>query len=902
MKDSQWDKIKTIVDTAMVLAGEEKESYLKTACQGSPDLLKEVQELLRSIEESEKINFLEPLSGRYQELIVADIGDDVENTYTGATYIGKEFGAYRILESIGEGGMGTVYKAERTDGEFHHTVAIKLIKQGVDSKENIRRFKMEREVLARLNHPNIAQLFDGGVTPEGIPYLVMEFVDGVPIDQYCNKHRLTIDERLNLFKKVCAAVQYAHNNLVIHRDLKNQNIFVNQNGVVKILDFGVAKLLADPLDGTTLVETQPGQRFWTPQYAAPEQVKGAAITTATDIYTLGILLYKLLVDAYPLDLKEKNLMEISRAVQEEAAVPPSKKIQQEDLKTCAYLRRISTSELVKTLSGDLDALTLKAIRKEPEYRYHSVGQLLDDLDNYQKKLPLVARNDTIKYRIGKLFRRHKMGISVAAVFLILAIGFAVFYSYRITAERTQAQLEAEKATEVTEFMLGLFEAGNPNEAMGDTLTARHLLRLGTEQARALNRQPEVQAQMLGVIGRAYYSLALYENADTLFTQALQINRQTYGEVHPEVAKSQRNIADLYRAQGVFNIADSLYSEVLVMQENLFGEDSPEIAQTLNSLAITLRHMGEYETADSLYNKALTIRKTSLGTSHPLVSESLSGLASTRYFLGDYETSENYYREALQIQRNTLPENHSRIATTLNDLGALLDSKADYEAAESLYLEALQIQTALYGDVHPYVALTMNNLAVTMANQGKMKEAQETYHKVLEIQRKLLGEQHPRIALTLNNLGMSFYFNGDYASAEPYLREAVVMSEAILDKNHPDVGSNLNNLAQTLFNLGQLTEASQLQERAVSIHQRAFTKPHPRLARSIHNLAKIKVKQHLFAESERLFLEALEQRVELLGNDHPDTQTSFRYLAELYDTWNKPEKAAEYRALIASRND
>lgn len=725
-----------------MLSGQEKESYLISACHESPDLYNEVQELLQSIEKSDKENFLEPLSRGYQE-IIADMGDDTKKSGTDKTFIGKEFGAYRITECIGEGGMGAVYKADRTGGDFHHTVAIKLIKQGLNSKENIRRFKIEREVLAGLNHPNIAQLYDGGINSEGVPYLVMEFVDGIPIDQYCNEHHLTIDERLTLFKDVCSAIQYAHNNLVIHRDLKNQNVFVNRNGVVKILDFGVAKLLTTPLDGSTLLTTQPGQRFWTPQYAAPEQVKGATITTATDIYMLGVLLYKLLTNAYPLNLKEKNLVEIGKAIQEETAIAPSKRIQQSTLKLCASQRCITPLELIKTLDGDLDALILKAIRKEPNYRYHSVGQLLDDLDHYNNNLPLIARNDTVKYRLRKLYRRHKMEIMAVAAFLVLIIGSVTFYSYSITAERAvtlqerdRAVTEAEKAEQVTRFLIELFENANPMVTQNREITAGELLELGSKRAAMLDDQPEIRAQMLHTIGTAFYALGRLDEANSVFQEQTDILRGYLGETHHTVATGINELGWIRLVQGNYADATELFEEAIRLQRGTVDEADPNLAKSLHGLGLALNGEGQTARAEELLKKAIEMRREFFVDDHADLAHVINDMGIIMLGKGDYSSAEEYFRDAITMRENVFGPLHPLVADSRKQLAGILILTGNLTEAEEILINVIENQTRVLEENHPEVAGSYHTLAIILKEMERFDEAALYSHKAVEAVKNL----------------------------------------------------------------------------------------------------------------------------------------------------------------------
>jgi serine/threonine-protein kinase len=875
MDSPTWKQIEKHLDQLLDLAEADRLSYIDTHIH-DPALKKEILSLLEA--EKSAPDYLDTgIDSMIPESINIPV---IAGQLSGESF---EIDRYRIEKELGRGGMSVVYLAHRTDGEFNQKVAVKIIQPfGIDREERFRRLRAERQILANLQHPNIARVFDGGITPEGWPYMVMEVVDGIPIADHCRKNELSLNSRLELFLKICDAVIFAHRNLIVHRDIKPGNILVTSAGEVKLLDFGIAKLLQDEQGAVPLTRT--GMPLMTPEYAAPEQFRGETVTTLVDVYSLGVILYELLSDERPYNLSGKSLAEIEHTVCEREPEKPSQRKKNDKL------------------DADLDLICMKALRKEPEHRYASVQELSEDIERFQKGLPILARPITTGYRIRKFVARNRTGTAVTLLFICLLTAsiFMLIHQQNVTQlERDRAQLEAEKSTEVANFLLGLFEAGDPEAVQGDTLTARQLLNLGVEQSRALNVQPALQAEMFGVIGRAYTNLALYENAEPILQEALNLALQTFGEDRLEVAQSQDNLADLYLEQGRFDEAESLFRKALKTKQNLPEFSGAEISHTLNKLGTTLRSKGEYVIADSLYREALSMRRSHFGDNHPLVAESLSDLASNSQFLGDYASSELFFTEALQIQQNSLPANHWRIAATLNNFGALLYEKGDNTRADSIYTKALEIRKDLYGDMHPSVALTMNNIAVNKQRQGDTDHALDLYLRVLEIQRETFDENHPRIALTLNNLGMLYYSREQYLTAEPYLRQALEMWQVLLASDHPHIGLAYNNLGMTHFEMGNLSQAAFLQEKAVSIYQKSLVKPHHRLARGTHNLGKIRLKERSFEEAELLFLDALEQRLELLGEDDENTQTTIRYLIELYHTWNKPDKAAEYEILIAS---
>ncbi|PAU93636.1 hypothetical protein CK503_10805 [Aliifodinibius salipaludis] len=465
MDQKQWKKINDIVDTALDLNEKERATYIQEECEGNEQIKRQVTELLSSIEQSDTENYLEGLEN-YPRHLAREISEQETRKNT-SSLVGTTIDSYKLIELIGHGGMGSVFLGERADKAYTQKVALKLMRRGMDTPSNIARFKRERNILAKLNHPNIARLLDGGMTEEGLPYLVMEYVEGTPLYTYCDDNKLSLEKRLDLFKCICKAVHHAHNNAIIHRDLKPSNILITENGQVKILDFGIAKLLEPEDPDTKLFETQTGARILTLGYAAPEQVEHQTITTKTDIYTLGILLYELLTGVHPFDMDEKDLTEIEDLIRNKLPSKPSaryKELNTNQQHENARLRKLSADNLTHTLQGDLDAIVMKILRKEPEARYDAVTQLLEDLDRREQNRPIIAREDTFRYKTSKFFRRYKTPLSTAAGILLIIAGIIFYYSWQITQERNIAQTEAKKAEQVTSFLTDLIESNYPENA------------------------------------------------------------------------------------------------------------------------------------------------------------------------------------------------------------------------------------------------------------------------------------------------------------------------------------------------------------------------------------------------------------------------------------------------------
>ncbi len=508
MDTKRWNKVQNLFEEALELEEAKRPAFLKQACAGDSTLFDEVMSLLEA-----DMNANSLLDGLALDAV--DLAKEFNR-------VGQQFGPYRIVREIGSGGMGSVFLAERVEGEFEQKVAIKLIKHGMDSKEILKRFQSERQIMARLEHPNIARLLDGGVTPDGLSYFAMEYVDGKPIDQYCDHNKLSVKKRLELFQIICSSVQNAHRNLIVHRDLKPSNILVKKDGTIKLLDFGIAKVLTPETNGGQpkfLTLTQTGAQIMTPEYAAPEQVKGEPVTTATDVYALGVILYELLTGQRPYRLQGRSPAEIERAITTSDPDKPSTVVKRKDQASettpekISELRGTEPSQLKRQLSGDLDNICLMALRKEPERRYSSPERFLDDVKRYLEGLPVIARKDTAGYRTQKFIRRHKTGL-VAAVGVVIMIAIVVsFYTVQLKQERDRARLEATKARRVSDFLVDLFRVSDPSESKGKTVTARELLDSGAVRIKEdLIEQPEIQATMMNVMGEVYTSLGLYGDA------------------------------------------------------------------------------------------------------------------------------------------------------------------------------------------------------------------------------------------------------------------------------------------------------------------------------------------------------------------------------------------------------
>ena len=599
-------------------------------------------------------------------------------------------GPWRLLERLGEGGMGEVWAAERADGAFEQQVAIKLMRRGLETEGLLRRFLRERQILARLVHPGIARMLDAGSTHDGRPYFVMERVAGEPITTWAQARGLTLEARLRLVLAICEAVGFAHRNLVVHRDLKPSNVLVSESGEVKLLDFGIAKLLEREEEGTQLTELEG--RLLTPSYAAPEQIRGETVTTATDVYALGVLLYELLTGRLPHQRESVAISALAAQVERETVERPSTAVRAAG--EVGAVGGFEPAKLARRLSGDLDTIVLTALRREPERRYASVEKLAEDLRRYLTGQPVSARPDTFGYRAGKLLRRHALA-STALALAVLAIGLlTAFYAVRLAHERDRARLEAAKAQQASAFLASLFELSNLDRTKGVKLSLRDVVDRGAATLSSeLTEQPDVAATMMELIGTVYRQLGVYEQAQPLLERALRIRQQSLGTQHPDVAASLHKLGVLLQARGNYAAARSYYQRSVDTYAAALGPDHPDGVWPLRSLAGLLYSAGDYAAAQPLYERALAVREAAYGPEHPEVADSAMDLANDLYHRRQYVAAERLYRRAVAVRRAVLPPGDERLGFALGALGDLLCEQGRREEAAPLLREGRDLMAA-----------------------------------------------------------------------------------------------------------------------------------------------------------------------------------------------------------------
>jgi non-specific serine/threonine protein kinase/serine/threonine-protein kinase len=779
-----------------------------------------------------------------------------------AALVASSFGRYRLLQRLGEGGMGEIWLAEQTD-PVHRQVALKVIKAGMDSAQVIARFEAERQALALMDHPAIATVFDGGTTPLGRPYFAMEYVKGEPITAYCDRHRLSTPERLELFIQVCEGVQHAHQKGIIHRDLKPSNVLVtiqDDHPVPKIIDFGVAKAMTQHLTERSLF-TELGVLIGTPEYMSPEQAEMGSldIDTRTDIYALGVLLYELLTGALPFDredLRKAGLSEVQRIIREKEPARPSTRITQPgpDSTEAAKNRHTEPKKLVGELRGDLDWITMRALEKDRTRRYQTANALALDIRGHLNNEPVAAGPPGAAYRAGKFVRRHRFGVAATTTIVLLLAAFAAAMAVQV---RRTAR-ERDRAERLTAFMVDLFKVSDPSEARGNTITAREILDTGAERiTRELKEEPETQAALMANMGAVYQNLGLLPKARPLLEQALDIRRR------------------------------------------VLGRDHPDLLTSLNDLGWVLNRTGDYPKAEALFSEAAEVERRRSGGKSIALANSLNGLGAVAFQRGDYGVARGFFGQALELRKELLGDDHPDVDGSLGNLGTLLMAQGDYAAAEPVLRESLDRRRRRYGKDHPRVLSGLTNLAGALAEKGDLVEAESLYREALELSRRLFANDTPNVAMPLYNLGWVLAREKDYAAAEPLLREALAIRTKVLGPDHPDTAILLGAVGELLLETGRPGEAERLLLGALAIQRTALAPDSEDLAITQVAVGRCLAALRRFDEAEPLLLKSYG----FLSAKYTGTRyarESKDALVSLYDAWGKPKKANEWRAKLAAQ--
>jgi serine/threonine-protein kinase len=766
LSPEQWQVLSPYLDQALTLSKEECALWLQSLRTEKPDIADQLRGLLEQHRAANEEGYLE--KGPALSLDSAAPGENI--------------GTYRLISIIGRGGMGTVWLAERSDGRFERKAAVKFLNLALTGRVLEERFKREGAILGRLSHVNIAELLDAGVTATGQPYLVIEHVEGEPIDRYCDRHRLSIDQRIKLFLDVLAAVAHAHANLVIHRDIKPPNVLVSKDGQVKLLDFGIAKLLdgEGQAAAATMLTHEAGAPL-TPEYAAPEQIMGSPITTATDVYALGVLFYLLLTGLHPAGEGPHSPANLLKAILELEAKPPSDVVTPytERTFTSASNRSTTPDRLGRRLRGELDTIVTKALKKNPQERYASVSGLAEDLQRYLNDEPIHARPDTFVYRAAKFVRRHRMAVSLAmAVVLAIVAGLigTLVQAHTARLQRDAAIRERDRANRVTDFMISTFKVPDPAQSNVNNLTAREILDKASKQIDVeMAKDPEAQAQMMYVMGEVYDSLGLFSQAQTLLTRALDLQRRVLGPDDPQTLTSLSEMSLLLTEEGNYSEAEKLQREAFVTRARVLGPEHPDTLTSMARLATILSLQGRNAEAVKMKRDAFAISQRVLGPEDPMSLRMANSLVAVLWQQGDdrlYREAEQVQRDAINIEKRVLGPEHPDTLNGMINLGVLTRRMGRYAEAEKIYRETLAVQNRVLGTEHPDTLVLRDSLAIAIAKQKRYQEAEEIYAETLAVIRRVYGPNHPTTAGSIYNIACLEAVQGHHDKALSLLSDAL----------------------------------------------------------------------------------------------------------------------------------
>ena len=893
MDSERWERIQVLFHDAADLPVSERSAYLEAQCADDPSLIAEVLDLLEEDTRSESM--------LDRGLAVAAHGVLEPATPDDMALPQQSFGAYRIKGVLGEGGMGVVYLAQRSD--LGTTAAIKILRDAWLSPARRERFMAEQKTLAQLEHPSIARLYDSGTLPDGTPWFVMEYVEGTPVTSYFRSRESTVEEKLRLFRDICEAVQFAHSHLVIHRDLKPSNILVREDGSVKLLDFGISKQLDNI--GAPAEQTRTAVRMMTPAYAAPEQIRGDPVGLHTDVYSLGVVLYELLVGRLPYDLSGRSQAEAETILLEREPEKPS----------AASKRNSDTSngapqarQVGRAAWADLDVLCLTAMHKDPERRYRTADALIRDVDHFLEQQPLEARADTARYRIGKFMRRNRRPVTAGVAVAAAVIALSVFYTVRLAAARNSALAETARTQRIQNFTLSLLKGGDEG-APADSLRVVSLLDRGVQEARILDGEPAIQAQLFETLGSLYLELGKHGPADTLLRASLAQRQALFGGEHIDVAQSLIALGMLRNAEAEYDSAEALVKRGLEMTRRLRSSSDPALGKATASLGQVLEERGDYDRAIEVLEEGVRLQSQSGEVTRELAAN-LTELANANFYAGNFAVSDTINKRVLAIDRRLFGPRHPNVANDLINLGAIQFEFGNFEGAEKYYREGLEITRPWFGNDHPRTAANLTMLGRALVSQKKLDEGSTVLTEALAINERAYGPVHPRVASALNELGRVAQQQGRLDDAEASFRRMAQIYRIVHKDKHYVIGVALSNLAGVFKDRKQYTASADLFRDVLRRYADELAADHQLVGIARVRLGEVLLLDRKLNDAERellggyqilakqstpppVWMERARQSLVSVYDSLDKRDLSAKYLAEL-DAASKPEKVASAR--------
>ncbi len=851
--DDRWERLQDLFSRAVELPEHEREAFVTTETGGDKDLRDELLELLACD------------VGRSTGPLTHALGAAIDATTRDRrkALVGRVIGNYKLVSILGHGGTGTVYLGERADRQYSAQVAVKIVDNATIHGDLGLRFKAERQILASLNHANIARLLDAGETTEGQPYLVMEYVHGEPVDRYCDRQQLDLTARLNLFLEICNAVQYAHQNLIVHRDLKPANILVTAEGAPKLLDFGIAKLLDTGDQAAMLALTRMNDRLLTPEYASPEQILGRQVTTASDVYALGVVLYELLTGLRPYTVPgSASQLELERSICISDPQRPSTALKkaleaepregESPIAAIGLARSLQPDRLHKRLLGDIDAIVMRALRKEPQHRYGSVEQLAADLRRYLSREPVVARQGNWLYYSQRFVRRHAFGVSAGAFFMMVIVAFAVAMSVqnqRIAAERDKASNESKSAQAVSEFMLDVFSAAEPFKAQGKEITARQLLEQSGLQVRAdKGMRPEVRARLLASIGRAFRRSGDPERSLNYLEDAVHLRRQMPNSGGLPAAEDMSELAVTLRTLGDMNGSARVIKEAMDLCQRIGGQRTPTYATLLTNRGRVEFHSGDVARSRQSFEQALALNRQVRGPNDQEVAVVLLDLSLVFMWMDDIPSVERVTRQAVDIFRLTAPDLHPDRVLAETRLGEALLMQNHINEAGVMFESTLEKQRILFGDNSRQVAEVLDSLSQIRRAQGQMAESEQFAAESLHSAVNAMGAEHAYTPYFRTAYASVLMRRGKYSEAERELRHSLDTLAKTRPADHQYVCSAEHLLGEVLLETDRLPDAEAMLTAAMNRWKRTDA-PAWRSARSASALGEVLFKQGRMREAE-----------------------------------------------------